>query len=92
VPHSVHDGTARPETRVQFEGEAVLWIETPRCSTVRQRVHAGLTVVNKTVEGIARSLEGVMETDHLIAYGRVGLLGRIDLSRLNAQRFLTRQR
>jgi RNA polymerase sigma factor for flagellar operon FliA len=44
-------------------------------ASVRERVHAGLTVVDKTVEGIARSLEGVMETDDLIAYGRVGLLG-----------------
>jgi len=43
-------------------------------AAVRERVHAGLTVVDRTVEGIARSLEGVVEMDDLIAHGRVGLL------------------
>jgi len=32
-------------------------------------------VVERTVEGIARSLEGVLERDDLIAYGCVGLVG-----------------
>lgn len=44
-------------------------------AAVRERIHRGLAVVERTVEGIARSLEGVLEVDDLMAYGCVGLVG-----------------